>query len=89
MGIAVLKLKESAATRPTRDEFELEEIGNALTEAHQEKKEVVLTVWGMDGPVRGRIVKMDADTRRVHVERYGETTKVPFLDIVKVENPEH
>ncbi|SDJ95560.1 YolD-like family protein [Paenibacillus naphthalenovorans] len=89
MGIAALKLKKSAATRPTRDEFELEEIGNALTEAHREKKEVVLTVWGMDEPVRGRIVKMDADTRRIHVERYGETTKVPFLDIMRVGSPEY
>lgn len=77
------------STRPKRDEFELEELGNKLVEAKEEDKELVLTVWGMEEPVRGRITKLDPDTRRVHVERYGETKKIPFLDILKVESPDH
>lgn len=35
--------------RPTRDEYELGEIGNTLVEAHDEILEVILDVWE-DGP---------------------------------------
>lgn len=80
---------KTKAKRPTRDEFELEELGNQLVEAKQENSEVVLTVWGWDEQVRGRIVELDARTRLVHVERYGERTKIPFLDIMKVESPRY
>lgn len=72
--------------RPTRDEFVLEEIGNQLTEAKQENSEVVLTVWAWEEQVRGRITEMDARTGKVHIKMYGETTKVPFMDIMKVES---
>ncbi|MDF2658889.1 MAG: hypothetical protein K0Q94_1680 [Paenibacillus sp.] len=70
--------------RPTRDEFELEELGNQLVEAKDEEMEVVLTVWGQADPVIGRIVVLDARTRLVHVEQQDSLTKVPFLDIMKV-----
>jgi hypothetical protein len=82
----MLKMKPK---RPARDEFELEEWGNQLVEAHQENSEVVLNVWGWDEQVRGRIVQLDARTRLVHVECYGETKKIPFLDIMKVESPRY
>ncbi|UUZ85695.1 YolD-like family protein [Paenibacillus sp. P26] len=80
-------IKQKTAKRPTRDEFVLEEIGNQLVEAKQEDAEVLLTVWGWDEPVRGKISDMDPRTGKVHVQRYGEITKVPFMDIMKVESP--
>ncbi|MBU8773170.1 YolD-like family protein [Cytobacillus oceanisediminis] len=69
--------------RPTRDEFELEEIGNTLVEAYDEKSEVNLIVWERE-PVQGNIVKMDSRTRLVHIEKNTVITKVPFMDIMKV-----
>jgi hypothetical protein len=80
--------KKSKDKRPTRDEAILEEIGERLTEAKQEENEVVLTVWGLDDVVQGRIVEMDARLRLVHVQKHGELTKVPFMDIMDVRNPE-
>ncbi|NHN33585.1 YolD-like family protein [Paenibacillus agricola] len=79
--------KNAIPKRPTRDEFELEELGEKLVEAHQEKQEVLLTVWGLTEQVRGRITNMDPRSRTVHISRYGDVTKVPFLDIWKVDNP--
>lgn len=79
--------KGKVAKRPTRDEFVLEEIGNQLTEAYQEKSVVELTVWGVTDAVRGMIVKMDPRTGRVHVEQEEETRKVPFMDIMAVNYP--
>jgi hypothetical protein len=79
--------KKYGAKRPTRDEFVLEELGNQLVEAKAEDEEVVLTVWGQDEPVRGKISVMDSRTGKVHVTRYGETVKVSFMDIMKVESP--
>lgn len=70
--------------RPTRDEFELEELGNQLVEAKEEENEVSLTVWGESETVIGRITVLDSRTRLVHVERNSEIIKVPFLDIMKV-----
>ncbi len=73
--------KKYAQKRPTRDEFELEELGNQLSEAKAEDSEVLLTVWGIDEP------EMDSRTGKIHVQRHGETTKVPFMNIMKVESP--
>ncbi|WP_313803220.1 YolD-like family protein [Cytobacillus sp.] len=69
--------------RPTRDEFELEEIGNTLVEAYDEKTEVILNVWEKED-VQGHIVKMDSRTRLIHIEKDSNITKVPFMDIMKV-----
>jgi hypothetical protein len=80
--------KKSKDKRPTRDEAILEEIGERLVEAKEEDNEVMLSVWGWEEPVIGRIVEMDARTRLVHVQKHGEVTKVPFMDIMKVDNPE-
>jgi len=79
--------KPKVAKRPTRDEFVLEEIGNQLTEAKQEDSEILLTVWGKEEQVRGRIVEMDSRTGRVHVSRNDEINKVPFMDIMRVDYP--
>jgi len=86
---AVAKPKKVAKTkRPTRDEFELEELGEVLVEALREENEVALTVWGEEEQVRGWILEMNARTKLVHVEKHGEITKVPFMDIMKVGSPE-
>ncbi|MDE5051771.1 YolD-like family protein [Niallia taxi] len=77
------KVKKPA--RPTRDEFELEEIANTLTEALQEKNELRLTVWKREDPVRGKVVKMDGNTKLIHIENYTETIKLKFMDILYVQ----
>ncbi|KOP79870.1 YolD-like family protein [Cytobacillus solani] len=69
--------------RPTRDEFELEEIGNTLVEAYDEKTEVILDVWEK-GTVQGNIIKMDSRTKLIYIEKDSKVTKVPFMDIMKV-----
>lgn len=79
--------KPKVAKRPTRDEFVLEEIGNQLTEAKQEDSEILLTVWGKEEQVRGRIVAMDSRTGRVHISLNEEINKVPFMDIMRVDYP--
>ncbi|CAI6086730.1 YolD-like family protein [Cohnella sp. JJ-181] len=78
-------VKKYKSKRPTRDEFEMEELGERLVEAKEEESDVVLAVWDAD-PVRGKIVEMDARTKQVHVQRHGELTKVPFMDIMRVDN---
>ncbi|CAG7659176.1 YolD-like family protein [Paenibacillus allorhizosphaerae] len=76
--------KAKVLKRPTRDEFVL---ANQLTEAKLENSEIVLTVWGWEEPVRGLITIMDSRTEKVHVQRSGETLKVLFMDIMKVDFP--
>ncbi|PAD80622.1 hypothetical protein CHH57_23960 [Niallia circulans] len=68
--------------RPTRDKFELEEFANTLTEVLEDKVELRLTVWKREDPVRGKVVKMDGNTKLIHIENFTETIKVPFLDIL-------
>ncbi|WP_138756483.1 YolD-like family protein [Paenibacillus sinopodophylli] len=76
--------KAKGPKRPTRDEFELEELGERLVEAQQEDLEISLIVWNWDQRVTGKITKMDSRTKMVHVYDNGEEVKVPFLDIMKV-----
>lgn len=78
------KIKKPA--RPTRDEFELEDIANSLSEAHNEKLEVILNVWKRDEPVQGVVAKMDGNTKLIHIEQFTETLKIPFKDIMNVQN---
>ena len=82
--------KAKVAKRPTRDEFELEELGNQLVEAFHERSEVLLTVWGRRSST-GHYCKMDSRTRLVHVEHTEEefTAKVPFMDIMQVQSPRY
>ncbi|MBB3111221.1 hypothetical protein FHS18_003289 [Paenibacillus phyllosphaerae] len=81
--------KAKVPKRPTRDEFVLEELGNQLVEAYQEKSEILLTVWGREEQVRGTIVTMDSRTGKVHVEHVGAVSKVPFMDIMRVDYPRY
>jgi len=76
--------KAATPKRPTRDEFELEDLGNQLVEAKEDGDERALSVWGEAEKVRGRITVLDSRTRLVHVDENGATRKIPFLDIMKV-----
>lgn len=76
--------KATTPKRPTRDEFELEDLGNQLVEAKEDGDKRVLSVWGMSEKVSGRITHLDSRTRLVHVDQDGITRKIPFLDIMKV-----
>ncbi|AWX58088.1 hypothetical protein AB432_024965 [Brevibacillus brevis] len=76
--------KSTTPKRPTRDEFELEELGSQLVEAKEDGDERALTVWGMPDKVRGKITVLDSRTRLVHVEENGTIRKIPFMDIMKV-----
>ncbi|MCM3620528.1 YolD-like family protein [Sutcliffiella horikoshii] len=77
------KVKKSS--RPTRDEFEMEELGNAIEEAYREKIEVIVTIWQRE-PLKGKISKLDGETKTVHILSEYETHKVKFIDILKVES---
>ncbi|MFC8688780.1 hypothetical protein [Brevibacillus porteri] len=72
------------ASSRTRDEFELEDLGNQLVEAKDYGDERSLTVWGVTAKVHGRITVLDSRTRLVHVDYDGAIRKIPFLDIMKV-----
>ncbi|MFG0217013.1 hypothetical protein ACFU8X_28560 [Brevibacillus porteri] len=76
--------KSATPKRPTRDEFELEDLGTQLIEAKDDGDERSLIVWGMPEKVRGRITVLDSRTRLVHVDENGTIRKIPFLDIMKV-----
>ncbi|MFF0825983.1 hypothetical protein ACFYU8_05835 [Brevibacillus sp. NPDC003359] len=76
--------KATTPKRPTRDEFELEELGTQLIEVKDDGDERSLIVWGMPEKVRGRITVLDSRTRLVHVDENGTIRKIPFLDIMKV-----
>ncbi|MBN6889884.1 YolD-like family protein [Cytobacillus horneckiae] len=77
--------KKSKPQRPKRDEFEIEELGNAVAEAYREKSEVLITLWQRE-PVQGRIVKLDGQTQLIHIEGGYETIKVKFIDILSVQS---
>ena len=80
--------KGNKKKRPTRDEYQLEELGERLVEAKEEESELLFDVWGEDQDVHGKIVKLDARTRKVHVaERHGYIRQIPFLDIMNVKRP--
>lgn len=77
--------KKSKPQRPKRDEFEIEELGNAVVEAQREKSEVLITLWQRD-PVQGKIVKLDGQTQLIHIESGYETIKVKFIDILSIQS---
>ncbi|MFF5994302.1 YolD-like family protein [Lysinibacillus sp. KU-BSD001] len=68
-----------------RDEFELEEIANVLSEAMEEKQYKVFTIYKKDEPLKGIVTKMDANTKLIHIQnKWGDMYKVHFLDILSV-----
>lgn len=75
--------------RPTRDEFELEELGNQIVEAKDNKEQVILTVWGHPEPVLGVIVELDPRKRQIRVDTEEGIQWIPFLDVMKVGNPRY
>jgi hypothetical protein len=85
MEMGVKMPKKSKPQRPARDEFELEELGNQLVEAYAEKNEVILTIWQKE-PIQGEIVKLDGQTKLIHIQSGHKTIKVPFMDILRVES---
>lgn len=71
-------------SRPTRDEFELMELGEKLNDAKENKKQLLLMVWKRPDPIKGRIVELNTNTRNVHVQTaFDGLYKVPFIDIMK------
>ncbi|MBH0330047.1 hypothetical protein ABH14_09575 [Brevibacillus brevis] len=76
--------KSATPKRPTRDEFELEDLGSQLVEAKDDGDERALSVWGEAEKVCGRVTVLDSRTRLVHVVNGETTRKIPFLDIMKV-----
>lgn len=78
------KAKRVAVKHPERDEFELEELAMSLNEALQSGKTYSLAVFNNEEPLIGKVTKMDANTKLITIERYGDTYKVHFLDILKV-----
>ena len=94
-----LKKEETTSNKPSahkkepkhlvRDEFELEEIANALNEAKEEGAHKVFSIYKSDEPLEGVITKMDPNTKLIHIkDKYMNVHKVHFLDILQVSNTE-
>ncbi|WP_193767145.1 YolD-like family protein [Lysinibacillus parviboronicapiens] len=79
------KTKKKEPKHLDRDEFELEEIAYALTEAKEEQKYKVFSVYKKDEPLTGMVTNMDANTKLIHIkDKYMDIHKVHFLDILNV-----
>jgi predicted RNA-binding protein len=76
---------KATTKRPTRDEFELEELGNRIVEAKDNEENVTLNVWGSGNTLPGKIVELDARKRQIRLETSEGSKWIPFLDIMKVE----
>jgi len=83
------KTSKQKIKRPTRDELELEELGERLVEAMNEAAIVQLEVWQREEIVVGRIVKLDSRTRLVHMSYRDELTKIAFMDIMKISHADY
>lgn len=82
--------KKKEPKHPDRDEFDLEEIANALTEAMEEKQTKVFSIYKLDEPLEGTITKMDANTKLIHIkDKYMNIHKVHFLDILSISDTEY
>ncbi|KGR89534.1 YolD-like family protein [Lysinibacillus boronitolerans] len=77
--------KKKEPKHPERDEFDLEEIANTLTEVMEEKQTKVFTIYKRDEPLEGIVTNMDANTKLIHIkDKYFNVHKVHFLDILKI-----
>lgn len=73
-----------------RDEFELEEIANALNEAKEEGEYKVFSIYKREEPIEGIITKMDPNTKLIHIkDKLMNIYKIHFLDILQVSNAEY
>jgi hypothetical protein len=77
---------KATTKRPTRDEFELEELGNTIVEAKDNEENVILHVWGNGTTLPGKIVELDARKRQIRLDTSEGSKWIPFLDIMKVES---
>lgn len=93
IGMAAVPKEKSSKKEPKhlkRDEFELEEIANALNEAKEEGAHKVFSIYKSDELLEGTITKMDANTKLIHIkDKYMTVHKVHFLDILKVSDTEN
>ncbi|WP_313640327.1 YolD-like family protein [Paenibacillus sp.] len=81
------KSKKTDDIRPRLDEFTQEEIAEKLREAHESRKPVLLFAWKHE-PIKGEVIDLDGQTQRIHIQRgYDHTIKIPFKDILKVDDP--
>ncbi|GIO33283.1 hypothetical protein J2TS6_44240 [Paenibacillus albilobatus] len=81
--------KKTKSSRPSRDDFELQELAEKLEEAKESNARLNLTVWRMPEQVQGTIDKLDPGTQRVHIQtRFDGMLKVPFIDILSAERVE-
>lgn len=92
MRMAAKKESKSSKKEPkhvSRDEFDLEEIAYALTEAKEEGKYKVFAVHKRAESITGIVTKMDANTKLIHIkDNYTNIHKIHFLDILSVSNTE-
>lgn len=73
-----------------RDEFELEEIAYALTEAKEEGEYKAFAIYKREELLTGIVTKMDANTKLIHIQdKFRDMHKVHFLDILDVRNLEY
>jgi hypothetical protein len=80
-------MAKATSKRPTRDEFELEELGNQIVEAKDTESRVVLTVWGQGNTPPGIITQLDPRKKQICLETIEGNRWIPFLDIMKVGSP--
>jgi len=80
----MLDMAKATTKRPTRDEFELEELGNQIVEAKDEKSLVILTIWGEGNTLPGNIIELDSRKKQVRLDTVEGSKWIPFLDIMKV-----
>jgi hypothetical protein len=78
-------MAKATSKRPTRDEFELEELGNTIVEAKDSSSRVILTVWGEGDTLPGVIAELDPRKRRIRLDTSEGSVWVPFLDVMKVQ----
>lgn len=78
------KYKES---RPKRDDLELEELAERLTEAKESNTVLIFSVWRREDRITGTITNMDSRTQSVHIiDNTGFLYKIPFIDILTAES---
>lgn len=82
--------KKKEPKHPDRDEFDLEEIANTLTEAMQGNQTKTFAIYKQEDPLIGTVTKMDANTKLIHIkDKYMGIHKVHFLDILSVSDVEY
>ncbi|MFP7199660.1 YolD-like family protein [Lysinibacillus halotolerans] len=80
-----MKKKAKEAKHLTRDEFELEEIAYALSEAIEQKSMKIFTIYKQENPLKGIVTKMDGNTKLIHIkDEMHEVHKIHFLDILNI-----